>query len=124
MATQTASCHNPGARSSGKRDFSLAAKVARELGLVPTWPNLQIIRLAIESEILHLQFFRVRGDAVARMMIRAANENSAMRYADWFERAKIYRSNCVDRFWFEDGRWREKIAYLDFLDELREQSAC
>jgi hypothetical protein len=123
MATPSAASHNSGWRSSGKRNFPLAAKVARELGLVPTWPNLQTIRLAIESEAALSNAARAQA---AEMLIRAGKEWSpGPRYScpsEW-ERRELFRLNTVDRFWFEDARWRSKSAYLEFRDKHGEQIA-
>ena len=123
MATQTAECHNPGARASGKRAFPLAAKVARRLRLVPTWPTLEAIHLAIESEAKH---FRVSFDEIAEMFVRAGNEWSRLpeyQFASEWQRREIFRLNQLDRFWFDDSRWRAKLAYQEFAAEHREQSA-
>jgi hypothetical protein len=121
-ATQTAASHNPRGGSSGKRAFPLAAKVARELGLVPTWPNLQTIRLALESEA---KFCQVTVAEVAEMIVRAGNEwTTGPQYtcpAEW-EKREISRINTVDRFWFEDARWRFKKAYFEFRERRRRAS--
>lgn len=134
MGTQTASSHNPGARSSaklrragGKRAIPLAAKVARELGLVPTWPNLQTIRLAIESVA---DYFQAPISEVAAMLVRAATEGTPPFggpyhcQSDW-EKREAYRLNSVDRFWFEDARWRIKRAFFEFEHQYSvEQPTC
>jgi|SRR5690348_6417028 len=124
MATQPAASHNPALRSSGKRGnraLPLAAKVARELGIVPTWPNLQTIRVALENEARR---FRATVDEIAELFIRAGNEYSELpRYiftSDWKQRV-ISRANTIDRFWFEDARWRYKSAYQEFVAERGER---
>ena len=125
MAAQIEASHNPGARSSAKRDFSLAARVAKMLGLVPTWPNLQTIRLAIESEAL---LSAVSMAEAAEVLIRDAKEPSicgVLHCPSEWEKREIARINTVDRFWFEDARWRSKFAYQDFVAERRRDGvAC
>jgi hypothetical protein len=127
MGTQPRISHNPGRRTSGKRALPLAAKVADELGLVPTWPNLQTIRLAIESEA---KLSRAALAEVVEMFVRAGNEwTGGPRYSplsDW-EQRELSRLNSVDRFWFEDARWRAKFAYQEFREQRRkasEQISC
>lgn len=114
MAIQPESSYNPARRSSGKRNFPLAVKVARELGVVPTWPNLQTIRLAIESESV---LSSVSLEDAAAVLIRAGKEwTSGDLYScpsSW-EQREHFRLNTVDRFWFEDARWRSKFAYAEF----------
>lgn len=124
MATQSAASHNPALRSSGKNvRFSalpLAAKVARELAVVPSWPNLQIIRLAIESAAHSCHATLAE---TAEMLIRAGKEWTARpQYhcpSEW-EIREIERLNTIDRFWFEDARWRGKVAYERFYERLRQ----
>lgn len=120
MAAQTEASHNPSQRSSRKRAIPLAARVARELGLVPTWPTLQTIRLAIESEAA---LSSVSLNKAAELLVRAGKEWTSCSIfhcpSDW-EKREISRLNTVDRFWFEDARWRSKIAYAEF----REAVAC
>jgi hypothetical protein len=125
MAAQNESSYNPARPSSGKRDFPLASKVARELGLVPTWPNLQTIRLAIECEA---SFLSVPPADVAEMIVRAAKEltwGSSLACHSVVDEAFWMRLNTVNRFWFEDARWREKFAYAEFVQQLRREAvAC
>lgn len=93
--------------------------------MVPTWPNVQTIRLAIESEA---ELLSVPIHHAAEVILQAAKEFSrADGYscpAEW-QRREIFRENSVDRFWFEDARWRSKAAYLEFRAQRRdlEQSA-
>jgi hypothetical protein len=99
--------------------LTLAAQLARKVGMVPTWPNVQTIRLAIESEA---EFSGVTIEETAAMIAKAARERTqapAFRCAADWERREICRLNVLDRFWFEDSRWREKSAYLEFLTDLR-----
>jgi|SRR5579864_2843508 len=119
MDTLAEASHNPGTGSSGKRAIPLAATVARALGVVPSWPNLQTIRIAIESEA---DYFGSTREEIAEMIVRAGTERScASLYvcpSEW-EKREIYRENAVDRFWFEDARWRSKFAYQEFLERRR-----
>ena len=114
---------NPSAASNEKvrsLALKLAAHIACQLGIVRTWPNLQTIRLAIESEAAASG---VPIDAAADVIVRAAREQTRLpQYtfaAEWVRR-ETYRENSVDRFWFEDARWRTKTAYLEFRADLRE----
>lgn len=90
--------------------------------MIPTWPNLQTIRIAIESEA---EYFRVALVEVAEMFICAGRESTPIPQlhcpAQW-ERREISQFNTVNRFWFEDARWRVKFAYIEFL-EKHEQTA-
>jgi len=120
---------NSATRKSGKTEdcraiprrapnLPLAAFVARKLGIVPTWPNVQTIRLAIESEA---DLSGVSDFLAAEVILKAAKEWTRFpEYscpAEW-EKRLIARVNTVDRFWFEDARWREKDAYTEFRREL------
>jgi hypothetical protein len=135
MATQAEASHNSRPRSSGKnsrfsttrsdtRHLPLAAEVARKLGIIATWANVQTIRLAIESEAA------LTGVAlldVAEMIVRAGKEwtrGSMYSCPSEFERREIFRLNAVDRFWFEDARWRSKDAYAEFCEQLRKNGAA
>lgn len=108
---------NSGVRSSGKsggNSLVLAADIARRLGMVPTWPNVQTIRLAIESEA---ELSGVSVVEAAAVIVEAAKEPSRFSPlvppSEW-QRREVFRENSVDRFWFEDARWRGKNAYLYF----------
>lgn len=100
------------------RPLPLAAQIARQLRMNPTWPNVQTIRLAIESEAEHFGIDVVR---MAAIIVECAREESFSGsgitfVADWKKR-EAYRNNSVDRFWFEDSRWRTKSAYWKFCEE-------
>src|SRR5579871_3356027 len=103
---------NPDVRSSGKVGLKWAAHVARQLGMVRTWSNLQTIRLAIESEA---ELSDIAVAEAAEVILRAAREHSQQSIyrppSDW-EVRQIFRENSVDRFWFEDSRWRAKYTYM------------
>jgi hypothetical protein len=92
--------------------------------MVPTWPNVQTIRLAIESEA---ECSEVSLSQAAGLIITAAQEIS--RWGElyvppsrWEER-QLQRQNDIDRFWFEDSRWRTKHSYFRLLERLRASSA-
>jgi hypothetical protein len=123
----------PGPQSSGKRGnisaassrsaaLKLAADVARQLGMVRTWQNVQIIRLAIESEA---EYSGITIPQAAALIAMAANDFTIVdpqRYS--FQAAALLRkSNIVNRFWFEDALWRCKAAYDDMLVRLQRESA-
>lgn len=116
---------NSGARSSGKRGrnsaLTLAAELARKVGMVPTWPNVQTIRLAIESEAEHSEISLAHA---AALIVQAALERSFDPQAgivcrsSW-EHFQLAKKNAVDRFWFEDARWRMKECYWALLGKLQ-----
>lgn len=103
--------------------LKLAADLARQVGMVRTWPNLQTIRLAIESEAEQSE---VSLNQAAALIAMAAQERSRgpmySCLSSWEER-ELARVNVVDRFWFEDARWRSKSAYAAFLNRLNEAEA-
>lgn len=99
--------------------LQLAADLARQVGMVRTWPNLQTIRLAIESEAEHSG---ITVKHAAALIAMAANEFSrcgdGVTFPDSLDRYVAFKENTVDRFWFEDARWRSKGSYLEFLSRL------
>ena len=124
---------NPDARSSGKAvnsransrratSLKLAAQLAAQIGMVRSWPNLQTIRLAIECEA---EYSCVSHEDAADLIRRAAQQESyaggGYRCLSSWESAEIARLNSVDRFWFEDMRWRMKPVYQAFECELAKQ---
>ncbi len=135
MGTQSPAFHKSDARSSGKvgrnsarasrRPLALAAQIARQLGMVPTWPNVQTIRLALESEAAHSE---VSMSQAAALIVTAAQEitpapgNSYTPPTEW-EKRQTARKNDIDRFWFEDARWRMKASYWKLLELLQQESA-
>ncbi|HXM64457.1 MAG TPA: hypothetical protein VN950_26590 [Terriglobales bacterium] len=109
-----------GDRESRSLAIKLASVLTRKAGLVSTWPNIQTVRLAIESES---GYSRVSLTEAANVILAAALERSHLpQYAcpSQWERFEAYRENNVNRFWFEDARWRSKLAYSEFLLRLRE----
>jgi len=129
MATQATAFHNSRPRSSGKSRLSppssvalkLAADLARTLGMVASWPNIQTIRLAIESEA---SYSEVSESQAAALIVAAALEFTVVnpeRYT--FQAAALLRkSNIVNRFWFEDALWRYKDAYNNMLARLQAEA--
>ena len=116
---------NSGARSSGKtgpKSLTLAAEVARAVGMVPTWPNVQTIRLAIESEASYSELSISQS---AALLVSAANDFTIVDPQHYnFQAATLLRkSNVVNRFWFEDALWRYKTAYQNMLARLQRESA-
>lgn len=96
----------------------LAAEVARRVGLPASWPNVNVIAAAIELEA---EVCGVSPSDAAEVLVAAAKEASeSPSYAcpaEWEMRA-LYRENTIDRFWFEDARWRVKYAYAAFRAQL------
>ncbi len=103
-----------------KASLKFATEIARRVGMVPTWPNVQTIRLAIESEA---ELSGVSIMIAAIVIERAAKERSSagngLTCASSWEHFQVFRENNIDRFWFEDARWRTKFAYAEFSEHLR-----
>lgn len=117
---------NSPARTSGKTGrfphLKLAADVARQIGMVPTWPNVQTIRLAIECEA---EFSEVSIANAAALIITAALDITIVdpQHYSFQAAALLRKSNIVNRFWFEDALWRYKQAYQSMLWRLQQESA-
>jgi hypothetical protein len=97
-----------------------ALRIARSVGLPATWPNLRTIEAALVCES---EFSSISLPEAAEAILKAAREQThrpAYRIAADWEAREIFRLNVIDRFWFEDGRWREKYAYAEFLSEVRQ----
>lgn len=116
---------NPRTHSSGKtgeKALVLAADLARQVGMVPTWPNVQTIRLAIESEA---ELSAASLAEAAEIILQSSKEFSRGRYVtcppEW-EARELFRHNSIDRFWFEDARWRVKAIYQQWVEKLRESA--
>ena len=115
---------NPNAHSSGKtgkKSIPLAAEIARQVGMVPTWPNVQTIRLAIESEAVYSE---ISIPQAAALIVQAALDFTIVDPEHYsFQAAALLRkSNVVNRFWFEDALWRHKQAYQNMLARLQESA--
>ena len=127
METQLAASHNSLPRSSEKSaenspvssrglSLALADDMARSLGMTPTWANVQTVRLAIEGESA---FSGISVKEAAAVIAMAAQERTRLpRDPDFHDRQFTLKLNSVDRFWFEDGRWRDKYVYGEFLARL------
>jgi hypothetical protein len=90
--------------------------------MVETWPNVQTIRLAIESEA---SYSEISVSQAAALIASAALEFTVVDPQHYtFQAAALLRkSNIVNRFWFEDGLWRYKITYQNMLARLQQESA-
>jgi hypothetical protein len=90
--------------------------------MVRTWPNVQTIRLAIESEA---ECSKISLTNAAELLVAAGREFTVVdpeRYS--FQAATLLRkSNVVNRFWFEDALWRHKDAYQKMISYLQQESA-
>lgn len=87
--------------------------------MVRTWPNVQTIRLAIESEA---EYSEISVAQAAALIVQAAQEVShGPQYSclSTWERHLLLKKNDIDRFWFEDSRWRMKAGYWQWLERLR-----
>lgn len=97
-----------------------ALKILRLVGLPRSWPTVKAVELAIEAEA---SFSGVSVEEAAQVISKAACEYTrAPLYsvpANW-ETRDIFRLNLVDRFWFEDARWRAKFAYAEFQGRLEQ----
>jgi hypothetical protein len=130
--------HNPPANSSEKSEenlslpvensrslaLKLAADLARQIGMTRTWPNVQTIRLGIESEA---DYSGISVRQAAAVIAMAANEWS--RCGDGYtppsshDQYTTAKDNTIDRFWFEDSRWRNKYAYNVFMARLQPEAS-
>jgi len=103
--------------------LQLATRVAKSLRMVPTWPNLRTIEIALSSEA---EVSGVSLKEAAELIIECGrHQTSAPAYrcpAEW-EARQAFRENTIDRFWFEDARWRVKFPYAEFRARLGEEVA-
>ena len=88
--------------------------------MVSTWANLQTIRLAIESEAAYSDITVAQA---AALITTAAMEftgpgGNLYRPPDWRDQVRAFKANRIDRFWFEDSRWRMKSSYDRLLARL------
>lgn len=134
MATQQAASHNPRPVSSEKSEensslrlkssralgLKLAADLARQVGMVRTWPNLQTIRLAIESEAEQSEVSLNQAAALIAMAAQEQTCHPQYRCLSGWEERELARVNTIDRFWFEDARWRSKGIYIITLARLED----
>jgi hypothetical protein len=103
-----------------KKPMILATKIARSLGMLESWANVQTIRLAIQCEA---NYSGVSLEDAAEVILTAAKEwtrGSGYSCPPEWERREDFRLNSVDRFWFEDARWRSKAAYILFRSRIEE----
>lgn len=94
------------------QQLQLATKIARTLGLPPTWPNLRTIEIALISETA---FSSIALQEAADLLIQCARTFRAT------ERHML-RYFPINRFWFEDGVWRETFAYTEARAERQSKS--
>jgi hypothetical protein len=96
--------------------------VARRVGMVATWPNLETIRVSIESEA---EFSAISFNEALDLILACASCPSLLpQYsapAEW-EKREISRANTINRFWFEDALWRVKFPYIEFRATRREEA--
>lgn len=90
--------------------------------MVPTWPNVQTIRLAIESEA---SYSGVTVAQAAALIVSAALNFTIVdpQHYSFQTAALLRKSNVINRFWFEDALWRYKHAYQNMLERLQRESA-
>ena len=100
--------------------LTLAAELARQVGMPRTWPNVQTIRLAIESEADHSGITVNQAATVIAMAAQEWTARSGYSFLPSWEIREIVRVNTIDRFWFEDARWRAKGAYVVMLSRITE----
>lgn len=93
----------------------LAAEVARRIYLPATWPNVNTIAAAID---LVASWHEISPEEAVELLVRCAAERRRDRQytppSEW-EQRESFRENHVDRFWFEDARWKTKFAYAEFV---------
>jgi hypothetical protein len=118
------SAENPSLPVENSRSLALklAAELARQLGMTRTWPNLQTIRLAIESEA---DYSGISIRQAAAVIAMAANYQSGCYDVcpSSLDQYLAVKDNTIDRFWFEDSRWRNKGAYIVFMARLQEATS-
>ena len=132
-----AASHNPGLCASGKppqsgknlqsRELKTAAlRLMKCLGLVPTFRNLYIVQLAIETErdLSATDNKRLAQEGLLGPGKLAPLELSIPAATDRIifaaEHAR-YTGETVNYFWFEDSMWRfSKLSFRE-RDSLREQ---
>jgi hypothetical protein len=93
--------------------------------MVPTWPNVQTIRLAVESEAVHSGIAERQAAALivtAAQEISPASGGGLVPPSKW-EQRQAFRKNDIDRFWFEDARWRMKASYWKLLELLQAEAS-
>jgi hypothetical protein len=96
--------------------LELARTVPRKLNLLPTWPLLQTIKLAIQTEARTSQ---VSLKEAAEVLLAAAQEFTYVGIDTRFEaRVLLLKVNMVDIFWFIDSRWKHKSVYQQFRIDL------
>jgi len=77
-------------------ELRAAVGIAAALGMVATWPNLRTIEAAVKAEA---RWSGREPEEAAGLILRAVLEDR--------------RRQLITRFYFEDARWRETIAYLE-----------
>jgi hypothetical protein len=80
---------------------------------------VETIRLAILTEARSSEVSL----ADAAMIIAAAAQEFSVAPPDqysYYQRARISRTNVIDRFWFEDALWRDKECYQRWLAKVEE----
>ena len=105
--------HNPA--------WTLAADLARLVRMTRTGPNLQAIQQAIESEAEDSGVTIQQAAALIAMAATQMTRGPQYSCSSSWEVREIVRENTVDRFWFEDARWRSKGAYTLALSRLQDQ---
>ncbi len=92
--------------------------------MVPTGANVKTIQLAIEFEA---EDSGVSVQQAAALIVTAAQEitpalgNSYTPPTEG-EKRQAARKNDIDRFWFEDARWRMKASYWKLLELLQAEA--
>jgi hypothetical protein len=101
--------------------LKLAADLARQVGMVRTWANVQTIRLAIEAEA---EYSDVSLRNAAALIVCAAFDFTVIdpQYYDFQAATILRKSNNLNRFWFEDCLWRHKDAYQNMLIRLQQRA--
>jgi hypothetical protein len=89
--------------------------------MVSTWPNVQTVRIAIESEA---RYSRISLTDAANMILEAAQEwtpaGNGYDCPSPLDHADARRANTINRFWFEDARWRGKGSYVLWEEKRRD----
>jgi hypothetical protein len=99
--------------------LELATKIAKTLGLPPTWPNLRTIEIAL---ICETAFSSISLREAAELIVACA-KNFRVVPKDY----RMIRYLPINRFWFEDSIWRYTFDYAtwkaDRPDEVARRAA-
>jgi hypothetical protein len=80
-----------------------ALRIARRLGVVPTFPTLRVIEAAVEAEA---DFLAVSIDEAEELIVLGSRD---------LHFRGTPKQQSLNRFFFEDALWRDSYVYRNFL---------